>query len=55
VLDLIGDGSDVRPALQYVARHAEPADLCGRAREMVAEKAPLDDVTLVVVRREPTG
>ena len=55
VLDLIGDGSDVRPALQYVARHAEPADLCARAREMVAEKAPLDDVTLVVVRREPTS
>jgi sigma-B regulation protein RsbU (phosphoserine phosphatase) len=55
VLDLIGDGSDVRPALRYVARHAEPADLCARARAMVAEKAPLDDVTLVVVRREPTA
>ena len=54
VLDLIGDGSDVRPALRYVAQHAEPADLCERARALVAEKAPLDDVTLVVVRREPT-
>lgn len=55
VLDLIGDGSDVRPALEYVARHAEPADLCARARAMVAAKAPLDDVTLVVVRREPAA
>ncbi|TFV55445.1 GAF domain-containing protein [Mycobacterium sp. PS03-16] len=53
VLDLIGDGSDVRPALEFVARHAEPGDLCARARALVAEKAPLDDVTLVVVRREP--
>lgn len=55
VLDLIGDGTDVRPALEYLARHAEPADLCARARELVAEKAPLDDVTLVVVRREATA
>ncbi|MFS0899749.1 SpoIIE family protein phosphatase [Mycolicibacterium litorale] len=55
VLDLLGDGTDVRPALQYVARHPQPADLCARARALVAEKAPLDDVTLVAVRREPTG
>lgn len=55
VLDLIGDGSDVRPALHFVARHAEPADLCARARALVAEKCPLDDVTLVAVRREPTA
>lgn len=55
VLDLIGDGSDVRPALSFVARHAEPADLCARARALVAEKSPLDDVTLVAVRREPNA
>ncbi|BBZ05974.1 hypothetical protein MDOR_01430 [Mycolicibacterium doricum] len=54
VLDLVGDGSDVLPALRFVAHHAEPADLCGRARALVAEKSPLDDVTLVAVRREPT-
>ncbi|KUI26244.1 serine/threonine protein phosphatase [Mycobacterium sp. IS-1496] len=55
VLDLIGDGTDVWPALRFVARHSEPADLCARARALVAEKSPLDDVTLVAVRREPTA
>lgn len=55
VLDLVGDGSDVRPALRFVGTHSEPADLCARARELVAEKSPLDDVTLVAVRREPTA
>lgn len=55
VLDLVGDGSDVRPALRFVATHSEPADLCARARALVAEKSPLDDVTLVAVRREPTA
>ncbi|BBZ63007.1 GAF domain-containing SpoIIE family protein phosphatase [Mycolicibacterium monacense] len=55
VLDLIGDGSDARPALRFVATHPEPADLCARARALVAEKSPLDDVTLVAVRREPTA
>lgn len=55
VLDLFGDGSDVRPVLRFVGRHAEPADLCAQARALVAEKSPLDDVTVVVVRREPTA
>ncbi|BBY18149.1 GAF domain-containing SpoIIE family protein phosphatase [Mycolicibacterium litorale] len=55
VLDLLGDGSDVLPVLRYVARHAEPADLCARARALVAELSPLDDVTVVAVRREPTA
>lgn len=53
VLDLIGDGSDVRPALAFAARYPEPAELCARARAMVQKCAPLDDVTLVAVRREP--
>jgi phosphoserine phosphatase RsbU/P len=55
VLDLIGDGSDVRPALEFVAEHAEPADLCEQARALAAGNPALDDITLVAIRREPTG
>ena len=55
VLDLIGDGIDVRPALEFVAEHSEPAELCAQARAMVAANTPFDDVTLVAIRRESTG
>ncbi|RDH74183.1 GAF domain-containing protein [Mycolicibacterium moriokaense] len=55
VLDLIGDGSDVRPALTFVAEHPDPADLCAQARALAAANAPLDDITLVAVRRERAG
>jgi GAF domain-containing protein len=53
VLDLIGDGSDVRPALEFVADHADPAELCCQARALAATNAPLDDITLVAIRRRP--
>ncbi|MGA5462041.1 GAF domain-containing SpoIIE family protein phosphatase [Mycobacterium sp. NPDC050041] len=52
VLDLVGDGSDVRPALQLVSQYREPAELCDFARSLHASTPPLDDVTLVAVRRE---
>lgn len=53
VLDLIGDGSDVRPALKFVAEHADPADLCGQARALAAAGTPMDDITLIAIRRKP--
>lgn len=52
VLDLIGDGSDVRPALKFVAEHADPADLCFQARALAAANVPMDDITVVAIRRE---
>jgi serine phosphatase RsbU (regulator of sigma subunit) len=52
VLDLVGDGSDVRPALKVVAQHRDPADLCAYARNLHSQQPPLDDVTVVAIRRE---
>lgn len=53
VLDLVGDGSSVGPALAFVAQHSEPDDLCRRVRELATGLSALDDITLVAVRREP--
>ena len=55
LLDLVdgdGDGDEVRAMMDFVARHPEPADLCTQIRALVRRKAPLDDVTIVAVRRE---
>jgi sigma-B regulation protein RsbU (phosphoserine phosphatase) len=52
VLDLIGDGTDVLPVLKFVSQHPDPADLCARAQALVRETSPLDDVTVLVLRRE---
>lgn len=55
VLDLIGDGSDVRSALEFVAQYPDPVELCSRARALAEAAAALDDVTLVASRRHPTS
>ncbi|OBK71970.1 PP2C family protein-serine/threonine phosphatase [Mycobacterium sp. 1274761.0] len=55
VLDLSGDGSDVRPALAFVAEHADPADLCSQTKALAAVNVPMDDITLLAIRRELTG
>ncbi|MGW0158108.1 PP2C family protein-serine/threonine phosphatase [Mycobacterium sp. NPDC003323] len=55
VLDLVSDGCDVRPALRFVAQHRDPSDLCARIRALAAAQPGLDDVTLVAIRREPSG
>jgi hypothetical protein len=55
VLDLIGDGSDVRPALKFVATNPAPSELCAQTRAMAARNAAIDDITLVAIRREHTG
>lgn len=51
-LDLLGKDAGERDVLEFVAAHPEPADLCSAVRTLVARKPPLDDVTLVAVRRE---
>jgi sigma-B regulation protein RsbU (phosphoserine phosphatase) len=53
VLDLIGDGADVRPALEFVAQHPDPVELCSRARALAEAGAALDDVTLVAIQKTP--
>nr|WP_107528947.1 SpoIIE family protein phosphatase [Mycolicibacterium tusciae] len=53
VLDLIGDGADVRPALEFVAQYPDPVELCSRARALAEAGAALDDVTLVAIQKTP--
>ncbi|MDV3130688.1 SpoIIE family protein phosphatase [Mycobacterium sp. 29Ha] len=53
VLDLIGDGTDVRPALEFVAQYPDPVELCSRARAIAEAGAALDDVTLVAIQKTP--
>lgn len=52
VLDLVGDGDDVRAAMDFVAQHADPADLCEKADALQKCQPSLDDVTIVAIRRE---
>lgn len=53
VLDLIGDGTDIGPALEFVAQYPDPVELCSRARALAEAGAALDDVTLVAIRKTP--
>ncbi|MBX7456118.1 SpoIIE family protein phosphatase [Mycolicibacterium sp. 3033] len=54
VLDLVeSDHDEVRAVMDFVARHPDPSELCVQARALVKQKPPLDDVTIVAIRREP--
>ncbi|HEY9263213.1 MAG TPA: SpoIIE family protein phosphatase, partial [Mycobacterium sp.] len=52
VLDLVGDGDDVAAAMDFVAQHSDPADLCEKAEALQKCQPSLDDVTIVAIRRE---
>ncbi|UXA20378.1 PP2C family protein-serine/threonine phosphatase [Mycobacterium sp. SMC-4] len=52
VLDLVSDGDDIDAAVRFMARYADPEELCAQARRLQARRPPLDDVTLVAIRRE---
>ena len=51
MLDLVGDGEDLDAAMQFVAKHPNPEDLCAQARALASAKATLDDITIVAIRR----
>lgn len=51
LLDLLDERSDSAPLQQFVAGHASPGDLVDAARALVADRPPLDDVTVVALRR----
>ena len=53
VLDLVGDGSDVRPALKFVAKNTDPVELCRQMRALTEAGAALDDVTVVAIQKTP--
>jgi hypothetical protein len=52
LLDLLSEDSDAHTVQQFVAGHADPRALCSAVAELAASSAPLDDVTVVAVRRD---
>jgi len=52
MLDLVGDGNDLAAALEFVARHPVPADLCAQARALASSRSTSDDITIVAIRRD---
>jgi len=51
-LDLVGNGEDLDAALEFVAQHADPDDLCAQARALAAAKPTMDDITIIAIRRD---
>lgn len=54
LLDLMDEVSDRTPLREFIAGHSCPVELVEAARTLVAGLPPLDDVTVVTVRREVT-
>lgn len=52
LLDLVDEGSDPAAVGRFVQPFADPDELAAATRELVAGRPPLDDVTVVAVRRE---
>jgi len=52
MLDLVGNGEDLDAALEFVAQHADPDDLCAQARALAAAKPTMDDITIIAIRRD---
>lgn len=51
-LDLLGKNALERDILEFVAAHPEPSDLCSAVTALASQLPPLDDVTVVAVRRD---
>jgi serine phosphatase RsbU (regulator of sigma subunit) len=52
LLDLLSEDSDAHTVQQFVSGHADPQSLCSAVADLAASTAPLDDVTVVAVRRD---
>lgn len=51
-LELLGKHAVESDFLNFVAAHPEPADLCSAVTALSNHRPPLDDVTVVAVRRD---
>lgn len=51
-LDLLGRSAVEQDILNFIAEHANPGDLCAGVSDLTTRKPPLDDVTLIAVRRD---
>lgn len=51
LLDLLGD-DDARAALEFLAQHPDPEDLCQQTRALTKATVAMDDITIVAIHRE---
>ena len=51
-LELLGKHAVEQDVLSFVAAHSKPDDLCSAVTELTTRRPPLDDVTVVAVRRD---
>ena len=54
LLDIIGADTDIDALRELVVENADPGALCAAVRELATAQPPLDDVTVVAVRRDET-
>lgn len=52
LLDLLGEKAVVDDAFEFLAGHAGPSEMCSAVSELARRQPPIDDVTVVAVRRD---
>ncbi|ORM28680.1 GAF domain-containing SpoIIE family protein phosphatase [Williamsia sp. 1135] len=55
LLDLLSEDSDAHTVQDFVRGHSDPTTLCSAVAALASSSAPLDDVTVVAVRRDDVG
>ncbi|PHV68307.1 PP2C family protein-serine/threonine phosphatase [Williamsia muralis] len=55
LLDLLSEDSDAQTVAIFVEEHRDPEALCAAVSALAGASAPLDDVTMVAVRRDDAG
>lgn len=53
LLELLDPQGGAGTVAEFVRAHPEPGELCAAVRELAAQYPPLDDATVLAVRREP--
>ena len=51
-LELLGKQAEEKDVLAFIAAHPKPDDLCAAVTALTSRRPPLDDVTVVAVRRD---
>ena len=52
LLDLLDDHAVVDDALQFLAGHTDPAQLCSAVAKLTETRLATDDITIVALRQE---
>jgi len=52
LLDLLGEKAVAGDAFRFLARFGDPAEMCGEVSALAEKLPPIDDVTIVAVRRD---